>query len=333
MTRGSRGGCSFAQLTWPFAALVMLLLLGCQSTGGAPASGDGWRVVEQTGDVRFSPRSSERWATVAGGDLIAPPGVIVTGAAGRVILARADQRLRLAPSSRIALPPRSESAPVEQQMGQVEYQLAADQNGRTIRVSTPHGEVESRGGRFAIEVGTSLEWTALDIRAGAARIATLDGSRGVTLRAGQRAEAGAGDGTGLAFNRTPGGPLEAVVPLQATVAADDLPAASSGMERAIVATVRPERHPAARSALAARPPASSMTGELPAEAEDHGPPAERIILPATFQPEPAPGAEEAQSPEGLAAGTRSPGSQPDDLRALTDNLLEGLEGPLAPNRP
>ncbi|MDX1540225.1 MAG: hypothetical protein R3349_02365, partial [Geminicoccaceae bacterium] len=326
MTRGSPARRSFAQLTWPFAVLVMLLLVGCQSAGEPSAPVAAWRVLEQTGETRASSRSSERWLSLAGGDAVQPSSVVVTGPASRVILARGEDRVRLGPSTRVVLPAGG-AALVEQQMGVVSYRVAGEP-GRVVRIGTPHGDAESRQGVFQINVGPSLDWTTFEVSKGALRVATADGTRGVTIRSGQHAEARGPDGTRLAFRRSADAPLEAVAPSAVPVEPDAI-AAMASQPRVAVARVAPERHPAARSAPEARPPSPSMSRAPTVDPADRkasgagGTPIERIILPATFE---ADVVEAPASSEGEAAPLTGQSQEPTDgFRALTDGLVQGLE--------
>ena len=345
-------------LTWPLAVVALLVLAGCQASelvGGHGVEG-GWRVVERTGDARTGDPSSGRSQAVDAGAVLAGGSLVMTGAASRLILARDQDQISLGPAARLVLPDASEDVVLEQQQGAVRYRIRAER-APPLAIRTPTGRGESARGSFEIAIAPDRARTTFEVAEGTLRVAAIDEHRGVTIGAGQSAEAGTAGKDRLAFRRGAGQPLEPVAPSLLPVEAPEVPPAAPALRHAEVRSGIPSGEAAARSVLQAtavripapppRRPAPAPPGApailLVAEAAHPvapladavpvprpvaaEPPPERIILPAGYAAKRSGPPGSAAEPGARAGIGERPATAPpaSGFDRLVDGLLEGLD--------
>jgi hypothetical protein len=199
-----------AALSWLTPMVVGAgLLAGCQSTGQAPPPevlAERWRVVERVGEARYLAPGAGSWAAALPATLLPDGSRVATGAGGRLILARARERLSAGPGSEFSLPERSAGAPLAQTAGRLRYRLTGPE---ALTVTTPALALQVADSAFAVMV--DADGTEVAVERGRVRVATPDDRREIELEAGQSARAGGQ--AALAYRRAGGRPLERVEPV------------------------------------------------------------------------------------------------------------------------
>jgi hypothetical protein len=199
-----------AALSWLTPMVVGAgLLAGCQSTGQAPPPevlAERWRVVERVGEARYLAPGAGSWAAALPATPLPDGSRVATGAGGRLILARARERLSAGPGSEFSLPERSAGAPLAQTAGRLRYRLTGPE---ALTVKTPALALQVADSAFAVMV--DADGTEVAVERGRVRVATPDDRREIELEAGQSARAGGQ--AALAYRRAGGRPLERVEPV------------------------------------------------------------------------------------------------------------------------
>lgn len=239
----------------PLAALALLAALcACATTATEPSVETrmpGWRIVERTGEARYSPPGSATWMSATTGQALAGGSEVATGRGGRLIVDAPGRHLSVGPDSRFVLPDGNGYAWLEQRAGWLRYRIAAA-GAQPFRVHTRSLELELSSG--VVDVHVNHLATEITVTEGQVRVATPDGLRQSQMIAGQSARAGDAGGAALAVRLAPGQPLQPIEPV-------------------VMPAVQPKRAPAGTAALKA--PARSSTAGQPAAPEP-----QQVITPA-----------------------------------------------------
>ena len=91
----------------PLAALALLAALcACATTATEPSVETrmpGWRIVERTGEARYSPPGSATWMSATTGQALAGGSGVATGRGGRLIVDAPGRHLSVGPGSEAKL--------------------------------------------------------------------------------------------------------------------------------------------------------------------------------------------------------------------------------------
>ena len=303
-------------------ALIVIgcgLLAGCESAWPsaplADARAEGWRVVERLGEARYLAPDASGWSPAMPATTVPSGSKVVTGAGGRVILARAGEHISVGPTSRLSLPPAEAGGVLRQDAGWLRYRVA-ETPADPLVVATPFLEIEVGGTIFDVTVSPLA--TEVAVERGQVGIVTPDGLHRIGLEAGQSAYAGGPTG-GLALRRGPGDSLEQVE----TVVLPAMHPTSGVIEgRSPVAPMMVEAGAAHRASTsgtaasqAAVPIATATVTTQPADRAT----VERAVPPATA------------SRDGAArAGRRSEAERTGGAQGLTEDSAADLESAAAP---
>jgi hypothetical protein len=290
----------------PLAALALLAALcACATTALEPSVGTpaaGWRIVERTGQARYSPPESGIWLAATTGQTLAAGSEVATGRGGRLIVDAPARNLSVGPDSHFVLPDGDWDDRLEQRAGWLRYRIAAA-GTQPFRIRTRSLELELSSGVVDVDVDDLA--TEVMVKEGQVRVATPDGLRQSQMIAGQSARAG-DPRTELAVRLAPDQPLQPVEPV-------------------VVPAMQPKRAPAGAPAgaptarAAPVPPEPALTPATPSRSEP-------LVLPSAMAPQNA--KRPAVADDSLAAGAAS-----DKAQGLTAGRVEGTAGrPGAPGR-
>src|SRR5690606_35754795 len=139
----------------PLAALALLSLLSaCATTASEPSSKPhpaGWRIVERTGEARYSPPDSATWMAAITGQVLAGGSEIATGRGGRLIVDAPGRHLTVGPESRFVLPDGERDPWLDQRAGWLRYRIA-EAGKQSFRIQTRSLEVELSSGVVDVHV-------------------------------------------------------------------------------------------------------------------------------------------------------------------------------------
>lgn len=256
----------------PLAALALLSLLSACATTASELSSEphpaGWRIVERTGEARYSPPDSATWMAAITGQVLAGGSEIATGRGGRLIVDAPGRHLTVGPESRFVLPDGERDPWLDQRAGWLRYRIA-EAGKQSFRIQTRSLEVELSSG--VVDVHVDHGATEVTVKEGQVRVATPDGLRQSQMIAGQSAHAGSEGETALALRRAPGEALQPVEPM-VVPALQPKPApaeAAPGTARAAAPTRGAISETAEALDLRStrlRPVVASTVGPLPADA-------------------------------------------------------------------
>lgn len=232
------------------AALALLALLcACATATSEPpveARPAGWRIVERTGEARYSPPESAVWMPATTGQALASGSEVATGGGGRLIVDAPGRHLSVGPDSRFVLPDRDRDEWLDQQAGWLRYRIA-EAGAQPFRIHTRSLELELSSG--VVDVHVDHLATEVTVMEGQVRVATPDGLRQSQMIAGQSARAGAGS-TDLAVRLAPGQPLQPVEPLVVPAVHPKRTAAESAGAPARSPSAAEPAHPSLEPAIA-----------------------------------------------------------------------------------
>ena len=110
------------------AALALLAALcACATPATEPPAKTrpaGWRIVERTGEARYSPPGSAVWVSATTGQVLAGGSEVATGRGGRLIVDAPKRHISVGPDSRFVLPDRDREEWLEQRAGWLRYRIA-----------------------------------------------------------------------------------------------------------------------------------------------------------------------------------------------------------------
>lgn len=171
-----------------YAGVLVLVVLGwltaCQhnGSGGRPqaeVSRDGWRVLEQVGEVQMRPPTAVHWLPLAATRSLVAGTRVSTGAQASLILAHGENQLIAGPGSAFELPSTA-ATPLQQHGGTVRYRAAAPP-----LISVQAGGLTLTAAHAVFTLAARTEATAVEVEAGEVRVNTQD-STARRLEAGQR---------------------------------------------------------------------------------------------------------------------------------------------------
>lgn len=217
----------------------------------------GWRIVERTGEARYSPPEGAVWVSATTGQALAGGSEVATGRGGRLIVDAPGRHISVGPDSRFVLPDGDRDEWLEQRAGWLRYRIA-EAGAQPFRIYTRSLELELSSG--VVDVHVNHLATEVTVMEGQVRVATPDGLRQSQMIAGQSARAGGTGNTELAVRLAPGQALQPVEPV-------------------IVPALHSKRKPA--DASATRAPPSSPTAAEPAH-----PSLEPAVTPSGLPQEP-----------------------------------------------
>ena len=119
---------------------------------GSVASADDWHVVQSSGDVWLSSSAAQPIALTSSAT-VADGATIVTGAAGRAMLARGEQTMLVGPNSVATVPEASEQGFVTilERSGRIEFDVDKQKDPH-FAVETPYLAAVVKGTHFVVDV-------------------------------------------------------------------------------------------------------------------------------------------------------------------------------------
>lgn len=219
------------------AALFLLAALcACTTTSPAPPAEvrpAGWRIVERTGEARYSPPDTTVWMAATTGRALAAGSEVATGRGGRLIVDAPGRHISVGPDSRFVLPDQDRDEWLDHRAGWLRYRIA-EAGAQRFRIHTQSLELELSAG--VVDVHVNDQATEVTVKEGQVRVATPDGMRESQMIAGQSARAGGAGSSELAVRLAPGDALQPIEPVivpavyptrpPAAKAPEDSPAAS-----------------------------------------------------------------------------------------------------------
>jgi len=171
-------------LTGTVAAVMMTAAFGSQAIA---ASGDApWKIQEVSGEVRFVDQEKGAQAAAAG-TIMDAGDRLATGADGRVVIMRGEERITVSPSSEMALPVKNDgpySTRILQNLGTILLKVQKQPN-QHFEVQTPYMAAVVKGTTFTVSVGN--KGAAVHVVEGAVQVADLAGQQVQLIRPGQTA--------------------------------------------------------------------------------------------------------------------------------------------------
>tara|TARA_R110002110_G_scaffold415612_3_gene651906 strand:+ start:107723 stop:108862 length:1140 start_codon:yes stop_codon:yes gene_type:complete len=166
------------------AAVMMTATFGSQAT--AASSDAPWKIQDVSGEARFL--DQEKGAQAASAGTIMDAGDRVkTGADGRVVIARGEERITVSPSSEMGLPVENTgpySTRILQNLGTILLKVQKQPN-QHFEVQTPYMAAVVKGTTFTVSVGN--KGAAVHVVEGAVQVADLAGQQVQLIRPGQTA--------------------------------------------------------------------------------------------------------------------------------------------------
>ena len=294
------------------AALALLApLCACATPSAEPRTAtlhDGWRVVERTGEARYSPPGIALWMSATTGQALADGSEVATGRGGRLIVNAPGRHLSVGPDSRFVLPARDWDHRLDQRAGWLRYRIA-EADAQPFRIHTRSLELELRAG--VVDVHVDHLATEVIVKQGQVRVATPDGLRHSQMMAGQSAHAGGSDSMALAVRLAPGAALQPVHPViipalrPRSNADDDLattaPAPEPGPGRGEAGRNEQDRLPRAAVQDPGRARAGLALGPVPADPAPEHSPGRAGPAAASFRPALAPAGARGENSGKVAA--------------------------------
>ena len=166
------------------AAVMMTATFGSQAM--AASSDAPWKIQEVTGEARFVDQENGAEAASAGTIMDAGDRV-KTGADGRVVIVRGEERITVSPSSEMGLPVKNDgpySTRILQNLGTILLKVQKQPN-QHFEVQTPYMAAVVKGTTFTVSVGN--KGAAVHVVEGAVQVADLAGQQVQLIRPGQTA--------------------------------------------------------------------------------------------------------------------------------------------------
>src|SRR5215471_131837 len=181
-------------------AMIAALLWSIASSALAAENGT-WSVSKSSGDV---------WVTTTGADAVSlkqedvlkPGDTIRTGRNGRVLLARGEETILIAPNSVIGLPTEKKdglSTTILQQAGSILLDVEK-RNVKHFEVETPYLAAVVKGTQFAVTVNAAS--TSVEVRRGQVEVSDFKSGQIAQVMPGQVATAFAHGKPGLSLSGT-----------------------------------------------------------------------------------------------------------------------------------
>jgi hypothetical protein len=166
--------------------LLVLLALFALAT---PAwANDAWRVIEASGAARLHQGNGE-WSKVVAGTVIAPGGMVETGADGRVVLRSDKDEATMSPSSRMEVPrPGETQSNIVQKLGTLLFKIERAPS-RRFAVDTPYLAAVVKGTTFTVTVRDDSGM--VHVTEGAVLVASLGSRESALVTPGQTAHVNA----------------------------------------------------------------------------------------------------------------------------------------------
>ncbi|MBI5318796.1 FecR family protein [Bradyrhizobium sp.] len=209
------------------------------------AADDGtWSVKKSSGDVWMGSTSGVQQASVKTDEVLKPGDTIRTGRNGRVLLARGEESILIAPNTVVALPQEKKeglSTTIKQQAGSILLEVEK-KNVRHFEVETPYLAAVVKGTQFRVTVNAS--GATVDVVRGQVEVADFKTGQIAQIMPGQHATAFSHGNAGLSL----GGagtlqPIQHGQPRASTI--DRVPVPRNGLSapnKPGSASLQPHRH-------------------------------------------------------------------------------------------
>jgi hypothetical protein len=181
-------------------AMVAALLWSLASSALA-AENDTWSVSKSSGDVWVTTTSADA-VSLKQEDVLKPGDTIRTGRNGRVLLARGEETILIAPNSVIGLPTEKKdglSTTILQQAGSILLDVEK-RNVKHFEVETPYLAAVVKGTQFAVTVNAAS--TSVEVRRGQVEVSDFKSGQIAQVMPGQVATAFAHGRPGLSLSGT-----------------------------------------------------------------------------------------------------------------------------------
>jgi hypothetical protein len=181
-------------------AMVAALLWSLASSALA-AENDTWSVSKSSGDVWVTTTSADA-VSLKQEDVLKPGDTIRTGRNGRVLLARGEETILIAPNSVIGLPTEKKdglSTTILQQAGSILLDVEK-RNVKHFEVETPYLAAVVKGTQFAVTVNAAS--TSVEVRRGQVEVSDFKSGQIAQVMPGQVATAFAHGKPGLSLSGT-----------------------------------------------------------------------------------------------------------------------------------
>ena len=181
---------------------AMIATLLCSLASGAlAAENDTWSVSKSSGDVWVTTTSADA-VSLKQEDVLKPGDTIRTGRNGRVLLARGEETILIAPNSVIGLPTEKKdglSTTILQQAGSILLDVEK-RNVKHFEVETPYLAAVVKGTQFAVTVNAAS--TSVEVRRGQVEVSDFKSGQIAQVMPGQVATAFAHGRPGLSLSGT-----------------------------------------------------------------------------------------------------------------------------------
>jgi len=181
-------------------AMIAALLWSLASSALA-AENDTWSVSKSSGDVWVTTSSADP-VSLKQEDVLKPGDTIRTGRNGRVLLARGEETILIAPNSVIGLPTEKKdglSTTILQQAGSILLDVEK-RNVKHFEVETPYLAAVVKGTQFAVTVNAAS--TSVEVRRGQVEVSDFKSGQIAQVMPGQIATALARGKPGLSLSGT-----------------------------------------------------------------------------------------------------------------------------------
>jgi len=181
-------------------AMIAALLWSLASSALA-AENDTWSVSKSSGDVWVTTSSADP-VSLKQEDVLKPGDTIRTGRNGRVLLARGEETILIAPNSVIGLPTEKKdglSTTILQQAGSILLDVEK-RNVKHFEVETPYLAAVVKGTQFAVTVNAAS--TSVEVRRGQVEVSDFKSGQIAQVMPGQIATALAHGKPGLSLSGT-----------------------------------------------------------------------------------------------------------------------------------
>jgi len=180
---------------------MIAALLWSLASGALAAENDTWSVSKSSGDVWVMTTSADA-VSLKQEDVLKPGDTIRTGRNGRVLLARGEETILVAPNSVVGLPTEKKdglSTTILQQAGSILLDVEK-RNVKHFEVETPYLAAVVKGTQFAVTVNAAS--TSVEVRRGQVEVSDFKSGQVAQVMPGQVATAFAHGKQGLSLSGT-----------------------------------------------------------------------------------------------------------------------------------
>jgi hypothetical protein len=178
---------------------MIAALLWSLASGVLAAENDTWSVSKSSGEVWITTTSADA-VSLKQEDVLKPGDTIRTGRNGRVLLARGEETILIAPNSVIGLPTEKKdglSTTILQQAGSILLDVEK-RNVKHFEVETPYLAAVVKGTQFAVTVNAAS--TSVEVRRGQVEVSDFKSGQIAQVMPGQVATAFAHGKPGLSLS-------------------------------------------------------------------------------------------------------------------------------------